>query len=267
MSRKDPSRKYHNRVAHQYDHIYDDVYWEFHDEITWRSIKPHLPRNTASPCIDLGCGTGKWGAKLLKTGFPTTFLDHAPGMIDQVKLKVDSLGPKAKHATLLVADIIDLSMLPADHFELVLAMGDPLSICSNPARAVREMYRIVRPGGTVIATADNKLGALDYFAQRGNLDELEQFVRTGRTHWLTSNKEEQFELTTFTPASLRNLFEREGFQVQDMMGKTILPIRKNERLFEGPNAMDRLLRLEHEMSKDASSTAAASHLQIVAKKS
>src|SRR4051812_46381780 len=62
------SRKYHNRVARQYDQIYDDRYWEFHDELTWRAIKPHLPRDANGPCLDLGCGTGKWGLKLLKSG-------------------------------------------------------------------------------------------------------------------------------------------------------------------------------------------------------
>jgi SAM-dependent methyltransferase len=42
---------------------------------------------------------------------------------------------------------------------LVLAMGDPLSICSDPTRAAREMHRITKPGGVLIATADNKLAA------------------------------------------------------------------------------------------------------------
>ena len=64
-------------------------------------------------------------------------------------------------------------------------MGDPLSICSDPQRAANEMHRISKPGGVVIATADNKLAALDHFVERGNLDALEEFVRTGRTHWLT----------------------------------------------------------------------------------
>src|SRR5438045_3493622 len=114
------SRKYHNRVARQYDQIYDDRYWEFHDELTWRSIKPHLPKSTTSPCLDLGCGTGKWGIKLLKSGFPTTFIDHSPAMVDQARAKVEALGPRAKHASFLVADIIDLHELPDNHFALAV---------------------------------------------------------------------------------------------------------------------------------------------------
>ena len=50
MARKNPSERYHNRVARQYDAIYDDPYWAFHDELTWRSIKPHLPRDANAAC-------------------------------------------------------------------------------------------------------------------------------------------------------------------------------------------------------------------------
>ena len=181
----DPSRRYHDRVARQYDSIYDDPYWRLHDELTWRMIKPHLPRDASAACADLGCGTGKWGLKLLKSGFATTFVDHAAAMIEQTRAKVEELGAKGHRATLLVADIVDLSPLPPQSFDLIVAMGDPLSICSDPAAAVREMYRLAKPGGVVIATADNKLAAFDHYVERGNLDALEEFVRKGRTNWLT----------------------------------------------------------------------------------
>src|SRR5579864_7370981 len=95
-NRHDPSRRYHDRVARQYDAIYDDPYWHFHDELTWRLIKPHLPRDASASCIDLGCGTGKWGIRLLKSGFATTFVDHAAAMIEKARQKVQELGPKSK---------------------------------------------------------------------------------------------------------------------------------------------------------------------------
>ncbi len=263
---KDPSRKYHDRVARQYDAIYDDPYWYFHDELTWRLIKPHLPRDLSARCCDLGCGTGKWGLKLLKSGFATTFLDHAAAMIEQVRGKLES-NPRAKKATLVVGDIVSMPELRDSAFALTLAMGDPLSICTNPAFAAREMFRITAPGGVVIATADNKLAALDHYIERGNLDALEEFVQTSKTAWLTADERERFELTTFTPAGLTKLFERAGFEVIAVTGKTILPVRQNKILFDRPGAMERLLKMESELAKDSSSAARAGHLQIVARKS
>jgi ubiquinone/menaquinone biosynthesis C-methylase UbiE len=253
-------------VARQYDSIYDDPFWDFHDELTWRLIKPHLPRDLSARCADLGCGTGKWGFRLLKSGFATTFLDSAAAMIEQVRGKLDSMGPRKDRATLVVGDIVQMPQLESDAFGLVLAMGDPLSICSDPPRAVREFARISHPGGIVIATADNKLAAIDHYVQRGNLDALEAFLRSGRTQWLTADERERFELTTFTPASLRKLFEHVGFEVLDITGKTIVPVRQNKKLLDDPDAVTRLLRIESELAKDPASAGRAGHLQITAKK-
>ncbi|HEV7299431.1 MAG TPA: class I SAM-dependent methyltransferase [Tepidisphaeraceae bacterium] len=264
---RDPSRKYHDRVARQYDAIYDDPYWAFHDELTWRMVKPYLPRDLATQCCDLGCGTGKWGLKLLKSGYATTFADHAAAMIEQTRLKLADMPPaRAKKATLAVADIVDMPELPSDTFGLTLAMGDPLSICTDPVRAAREMFRICAPGGHVIATADSKLAAVDHFVERGNLTALEDFIQTGKTRWLTAAKEERFELTMFTPTSLRKLFEHAGFEVITVAGKPIIPVRSNKFLLQAENAVERLLKLEATLAKDPASAARAGHLQVVAKR-
>jgi len=260
------SRRYHDRVARQYDSIYDDPYWHFHDELTWRMVKPHLPRDASAACADLGCGTGKWGLKLLKSGFATTFVDHAAAMVEQARQKAQELGPKAKRATFVVADIVDLAALASQSFTLTVAMGDPLSICSDPQRAANEMFRTTANGGIVIATADSKLAAIDHFVERGNLDALEEFVKTGRTQWLTADERERFELTTFTPLTLRKLFERAGFEVAQVAGKPIIPVRQNKHLLTHPDAVERLVRLEEELAKDPAAAAKAGHLQVVARR-
>ena len=89
----------------------------------------------------------------------------------------------------------------------------------------------------VIATADNKLAAIDHYLEKGDIDGLEQLLKTGKTYWLTGDEREQFELTAFTPNQLQRLFERCGFEIVKLAGKTILPIRtfkyllKSERVF------------------------------------
>ncbi len=263
---KDASRRYHDRVARRYDTIYDDPFWEFHDELTWRRIKPWMPKDANAHCADLGCGTGKWGLKLLKSGFPTTFVDHAAAMVEQVRAKLTTMGPRQSKATLVVADIVQMPAVEKDAFDLVLAMGDPLSICSDARAAVREMARICRSGGVVIATADNKLAAIDHYVQIGSLDALEEFVDRGKTNWLTADERERFELTTFSPAELRRLFEANGFEVIEVTGKTIIPVRENKKLLEDASAVDRLLKMELELGRDPAAIGRCGHLQIVARK-
>ena len=252
--------RYHNRVAKKYDAIYDDLYWRFHDDVTWRAVKPHLPGDAGARCLDLGCGTGKWGLKLKKSGYPVTFVDHSPAMVGEVRGKIDD------PADAVVGDIVSLPMLPDDSFQLTLAMGDPLSICSDPSAAAGEMFRTCAPGGVVIATADNRTAAPAAYLERGDVDGLEKFLKTGRTEWVTSEAAEQFPLATFTPAGLRRLFGSAGFEVQKVIGKTVLPIRRFRSLLEDKATYARLLKLELELAKDATTAAAAGHLQITARK-
>jgi ubiquinone/menaquinone biosynthesis C-methylase UbiE len=264
---RDASRRYHDRVARQYDAIYDDPYWHFHDELTWRLIKPFLPRDATAHCADLGCGTGKWGLRLLKSGYSVLFLDSAAAMVEQARAKVESLGhSRARKATFLAADIVEMQEVTSASLDLLLAMGDPLSICSDAQRATWELHRILKPEGIAIVTADNKLGALDHFVQRGSLDALEEFVSTGKTQWLTSDEREQFQLTTFTPAGVRKLFERCGFEVVEVRGKPVIPVRDNKQLLAPDDAIDRLIRLEMELHKDPAAAGRSGHLQIVARK-
>jgi SAM-dependent methyltransferase len=263
---RDRSVKYHNRVAKKYDAIYDDDYWAFHDEITWHRVKPHLPRDANARCLDLGCGTGKWGLKLLKSGFHTTFVDHSPAMVGEVRGKLDELN-KTHKAEAHVGDIVAMPMLPSSAFSLTVAMGDPLSICSDPVSAAREMARTTVAGGIVIATADNKLGAIDHYMKDGDLDAFEKFMQNGRTRWLTRDEAEQFELHTFTPGSLRRLFDKNGFDVVEVTGKTILPIRQFKDLLRAtPDAFRRLVEIEKKLNDDEDAAARASHLQIVARR-
>ena len=203
---RDKSVRYHNRVAKKYDAIYDDAYWRFHDEVTWHAVKPHLPTDANARCLDLGCGTGKWGLKAQKSGYSVTFVDHAPAMVGEVRGKLDALGGRAAGCEAVVADIADMPAVPSEAFALTLAMGDPLSICSDPARAAAEMFRCCAAGGVVIATADNRLAAADAYFARGDAAGLEALLKTGRTRWVTGAESEQFELHTFSPGELRKLF-------------------------------------------------------------
>lgn len=82
------SRRFHNRVAKKYDSIYDDDYWDFHDRVTWAHLKNYLPKTSGTPVLDLGCGTGKWGLKLLKMNYPTTFVDLSENMLAEVQAKL-----------------------------------------------------------------------------------------------------------------------------------------------------------------------------------
>ncbi|HVT83223.1 MAG TPA: methyltransferase domain-containing protein [Phycisphaerae bacterium] len=266
------NRRYHDRVASRYDSIYDDPYWEFHDRITWNHIKPHLPRTPGAPVMDLGTGTGKWGLKLLKAGYTTTFSDLSNNMLQEVRKKLEEwsatpdLAAKAARAAIQQADATDLHVFPENHFELIIAMGDVVSICSDPARALSEMHRLLKPGGIAIFTVDNALAAIDFFIESGNLPAMAAFVRTGKTEWLTKNVDERFPVHMFTPSEIDSLVRARGFEIISRIGKTAIAARRNKKLFEEDRAIETLVEIETSLQKEPASLGRASHIQLAVRK-
>src|SRR5512139_417687 len=94
--RRNPNQRYHDRVAGRYEAIYDDAYWQWHDAITWDHLKRFLPSELRAAVADLGCGTGKWGRRLLKSGYHVTFVDLSARMVDEARRQVEETGMAGK---------------------------------------------------------------------------------------------------------------------------------------------------------------------------
>ncbi len=261
--RKQSVERYHDRVAHNYDHSYDDAYWQWHDAITWEHIKANLPGDQRAPVLDLGCGTGKWGVKLSRSGFTVTCVDISRAMVDRAAAKLEESGDE--RATCVQADLCDLSELPADHFALAVAMGDPIGCTKSPPKALKEIRRVLRPDGILVATFDNKLSALDYYLHKSDPSVMEEFLRRGQTRWLTRDREEQFPIHTYTPAEVRKLLSKAGFSVLDMIGKVVLPMRRYRHILEESQARRRWMKIEKTLHRDPAAIGRASHIQVAAK--
>lgn len=265
MGRRNANQRYHDRIANRYEEIYNDAYWQWHDGLTWDYLKPYLPTDLGRPVVDLGCGSGKWGRKLLKSGYRVTFVDLSAKMLDEARYEVEQMGGIEK-AVFLQADLEDLSALPAGTFGLALAMGEPLGCVRKPVQALREIQRICDPSGILVATFDHRLAGMDFYLEKRRIDELEHFLKTGRTHWLTSRQSEQFEIHTFDAESLGRLFAEAGFEVLQTVGKTVLPMRKCRDWLKNPDVRRRLARLEKHLSRKPAAWGRCAHLQVAARK-
>ncbi len=260
-SRRTSVQKYHDRVAGKYDHSYDDGYWKWHDALTWDYLKPFLPRDLRAPVIDLGCGTGKWGAKVAKSGYDVTFLDISPKMVDQARKKLEETTPSAR-AEFVQADLCDMRKLDSGAFALAVAFGDPIGCASAPAKAMKEIRRILTDDGVLVATFDNRFSAIDYYLSRGDPAELTRFLRNGRTHWLTRDADEQFEIFTYSPSEVRALVETAGFDVIDMVGKTVLPMRAHRAMLDSSEKRKVWAKIEKKLCRDMAAIGRASHIQV-----
>jgi len=263
--RRTPAQRYHDRVAGRYESMYDDAYWQWHDALTWDYLKTHLPKDLRSPVADLGCGSGKWGRKLLKSGYHVTFVDVSIKMVDEARQQVELSG-EMDRAAFVQSDLMDLSALPAEHFGLALAMGEPIGCTSEPNRAIRQIARTLVPGGLLVGSFDNRVACIEYYLNKDDPEELEKFLRRGKTHWLTRDPSEQFEIHTFEPDQLQKQFNAAGLQIIETIGKTVLPMRRHRELLEDPATRRRWAAIEKTLARDPNNFGCCAHIQVVAKK-
>ena len=106
-----------------------------------------------APVLEIGCGAGHLTAALAERGLRVDAVDASQAMVDVTASRMAQAG-LAELVTVATADIHALPF-EADSFDLVVAVG-VIPWLHSPGDAVREMARVVRPGGQIILTADNR---------------------------------------------------------------------------------------------------------------
>ena len=106
-----------------------------------------LRRHQVRTVCDAGCGCGIYCAKLLHNGFSVTGFDVSEDAVRIAK----GFAPTAELKT---ADI-RMTGYPSNRFDAVVSRDVLDHMTKDDARlALLELYRIVRPGGTLIFTLD-----------------------------------------------------------------------------------------------------------------
>jgi ubiquinone/menaquinone biosynthesis C-methylase UbiE len=110
--------------------------------------------------LEVGCGAGLMAIELLQQGYRVTATDAVPEMLDLTRRNAAAVGI-AERLDSQPADVQNLRF-DDQTFDVVVALG-VLPWVEDPARAVREMSRVLKSGGHVVATGDNN-ARLTYFA-------------------------------------------------------------------------------------------------------
>ncbi len=142
------NRTAHDRIAGAYDsrhpEIFNDVEQSRLASVLARVVPSAAGRDGAVRVLDVGCGTGNVTRQLLSLGAQVTAADLSPKLLGEVARR---LGPNSR-LQLQRLNGTDLQPLAVASFDLVVTYS-VLHHVPDYAALVREMARVVRPGGVV----------------------------------------------------------------------------------------------------------------------
>lgn len=132
-----------------------DVFSVIHRERAARAVLEvdRLAIPAGSHVLEIGCGAGLLAVQLARRGFDVEATDSTPAMIDLTRENAERSGVASSVHT----GIADAHSLPFQdgRFDIVAAMG-VLPWLHNPAAALREMARVLRPDGHIVTNIDNR---------------------------------------------------------------------------------------------------------------
>lgn len=140
-ARGERSKSFFDAIGPEWDalrKVFDD------DVLRARAVAHLVPPKTR--VVEIGTGTGILALELGRLGLDVVAVDNSARMLEAARLKLEA------------ESIDNVDLRRADAHELPLADGEMdaalahmvLHSLTNPADAIREMARVVRPGGVVV---------------------------------------------------------------------------------------------------------------------
>jgi SAM-dependent methyltransferase len=138
----DATAEDYDRLEPWYEHLY---------AVLGRLVRDHLAPGAgpgARRALDAGCGTAFAAALLAGSGFTVHGADLSAGLLQRARRRLPE-------AALVQADLVALPYA-AETFAAVVCCGSTLSFVADPAAALREMGRVLAPGGRLLLECEHK---------------------------------------------------------------------------------------------------------------
>jgi ubiquinone/menaquinone biosynthesis C-methylase UbiE len=181
-------KEFFEPYAKNVDKANSQAFWKLSDKLITEIIKLHIPASLTEDqtILDAGGGTARWACELSST-FKAKFIvyDLSEDMLSVARNNVTEAG-LAERVTLMQGDLKDMAALADNSVDHIISIYSPLSFIYEKNEALRELFRILKPGGKIIIMGHGYFNALsskinNYLAPAEELQMMaeEQMVQWG----------------------------------------------------------------------------------------
>jgi ubiquinone/menaquinone biosynthesis C-methylase UbiE len=201
-----------------YDNIAED--YSDHDDRVCDRIVEHfildnIPKNRTLKVLDAGGGTGRFSEPILKKGHEVILTELSHEMLNKAKNKLESY-PNIKF---IKNSVTNMAELKDDSFDVVLMINAILDYCGDYDKAMQEAHRILKKGGLLIATVNNRfIYAKSHELKEGDYELFQKSMKTGDRYIIWGGQEKGHISHEFTLDELRIALNKNNFQVKKILG-------------------------------------------------
>ncbi|WP_219833940.1 class I SAM-dependent methyltransferase [Paenibacillus sp. R14(2021)] len=240
-------------------------------------MKQYLP--PAGSVLDNGAGPGKYAMHFAALGYELTLTDLTPSLVALAQGKAEERGLTARFSGgFHVRDACDLFSFETERFDAAFMMGPLYHLQEEQSRiqAVRELHRVVKPGGIVCVAfrsrANQLMNALrmpEHWKPLNNIERLEGFMADGRFDHEDAGR---YTGAYFYPlAEIEPFMTTNGFETLELIGSTNLGavLRPEEWQYwesKGEASYKKLIDLLIRQARDPSLLGMSSHLLYIGRR-
>ena len=155
------TKKAYNRESEAYIHHSANIGlkvnlkspWAVSDLLTWRILNNLMKSvkkdgNGVVKGLDAGCGDGIWALRLANKykSVEIIGIDISDKLVEIANWRARELG-LANRCTFVVADMRNLRFISDNTIDFIISLYDPLNHIPDESKAIKEFYRLLKPGG------------------------------------------------------------------------------------------------------------------------
>jgi S-adenosylmethionine-dependent methyltransferase len=181
-------RYYDATITHETQRLEENAYRRLERDMTLRTIVRHVP--VGARILDVGGGPGTYLEPLVQRGFDPWLCDLSDANVAVARERATALGLSDVARRVRQSDATTLTHYARASFDAALALGPFYHLLDETARrrALSEIVRVVKPGGTIVLAVLPRLHPLRYLLREataesfGVLDALDwdALLATGR---------------------------------------------------------------------------------------